>query len=61
MYPKLPALQLISEYQGLTDSMAPKVTVHLITGIDRTPPAIDVTPEPVTVEAEAVVENPTQN
>ena len=61
LYPKLPALQLISEYQGLTDSMAPKVTVHLITGIDRTPPAIDVTPVPVTVEAEAVVENPTQN
>ena len=61
LYPKLPALQLISEYQGLKDSMAPKVTVHLITGIDRTPPAIDVTPEPVTVEAEAVVENPPDN
>jgi len=47
LYPKLPALQLISEYQGLTDSMTPKVTVHLITGIDRTP-----LPETVTVEAE---------
>ena len=60
LYPKLPALQLISEYIGLTDSMAPKVTVHLITGIDRTPlPLPEPEPEAVTVEAEPVVENPT--
>jgi hypothetical protein len=51
LYPKLPALQLISEYQGLTDSMAPKLTVRLITGINRTPLP---KPEPVAVEAEPV-------
>ena len=54
LHPKLPALQLLAEYQGLTDTMTPKVTVHLITGIDRTPPAIDV-------EAEPVVENPSDS
>ena len=47
LHPKLPALQLISEYLNLTDSMAPKVAVYIKTGIDRTP-------EPVDVEAEAV-------
>lgn len=49
LYPKLEALKLLAEYLGLTDSMTPKVTVHLITGIDRSRPApdpIDVTPEP---------------
>ncbi len=54
LYPKLPALQLISEYLNLTDTMAPKVQVFIRTGIDRTP-------EPVTVEAEPVVENPPHN
>ena len=48
LYPKLEALKLLAEYLGLTESMAPKVTVRLITGIDRTPEPIDVTPEPVT-------------
>ena len=54
LHPKLPALQLLAEYLGLTDTMTPKVTVHLITGIDRTP-------LPVDVEAEPVVENPPGN
>jgi phage terminase small subunit len=46
LYPKLPALQLLAEYLGLTDSMAPKVTVYLKTGINREPlPAVNVTPE----------------
>lgn len=46
LYPKLPALQLLAEYLGLTDSMAPKVTVYLKTGITReAPPAIPITPE----------------
>ena len=46
LYPKLPALQLLAEYLGLTDSMAPKVTVYLKTGITREPPpAIPITPE----------------
>ncbi len=46
LYPKLPALQLLAEYLGLTDSMAPKVTVYLKTGINReAPPAIPITPE----------------
>ena len=38
LYPKLPALQLLAEYLGLTDSMAPKVVVYLKTGITRKPP-----------------------
>ncbi len=46
LYPKLEALKLLAEYLGLTDSMAPKVTVHLVTGIKREPDVIDVTPEP---------------
>ena len=46
LYPKLPALQLVSEYLGLTDSLAPKITVRLITGIVRDPPAITVEAEP---------------
>ena len=54
LYNKLDALKTIAEYLGLTDTMAPKVTVHLITGIDRTP-------APVDVEAEPVVENPPEN
>lgn len=46
LYPKLPALQLLAEYLGLTDSMAPKVVVYLKTGITReAPPAVTVTPE----------------
>ncbi len=48
LYPKLEALKLIAEYLGLTDSMAPKITVRLITGIHRTPPES----EAVTIEAE---------
>jgi len=54
LYPKLPALQLICEYLGMTDSMAPKITVRLITGIVRTPPALPAKgeQEAVTVEAE---------
>ncbi len=48
LYNKLDALKVMAEYLGITDSMAPKVTVRLITGIDRTPEPIDVTPEPVT-------------
>lgn len=49
LYPKLPALQLLAEYLGLTDSMAPKVTVYLKTGITRqAPPAVTITPEPST-------------
>ena len=56
LHPKLPALQLISECLGLTDTMAPKVEIHLVTGIDRTP-----APEAVTVEAEPVVENPSED
>ncbi len=50
LYPKLEALKLIAEYLGLTESMAPKVTVHLVTGINRQP----ADPEPVTIEAEPV-------
>ncbi len=47
LYPKLPALQLLAEYLGLTDSMSPKVVVYLKTGINReAPPAVTVTPEP---------------
>ena len=46
LYPKLEALKLLAEYLGLTDSMAPKVTVHLVTGIKREPEPIDITPEP---------------
>lgn len=53
LYPKLPALQLLAEYLGLTDSMAPKVTVYLKTGINReAPPAVDVTPEAERLEPE---------
>ena len=48
LYNKLEALKLLAEYLGVTESMAPKVTVHLITGIKRTPPE----PEAVTIEAE---------
>jgi len=48
LYNKLDALKLLAEYLGVTESMAPKVTVHLVTGIDRTPPE----PEAVTIEAE---------
>ena len=51
LYAKLPALQLICEYLGMTNSMAPKLTVRLVTGIVRTPPALKE-PEAVTVEAE---------
>lgn len=47
LYPKLPALQLISEYIGLTDSLAPKVEIFIRTGIDRTPDPVDVEAEPV--------------
>ena len=47
LYNKLDALKVLSEYLGISDNMAPKITVHLNTGIDRTP-------EPVDVEAEAV-------
>ena len=54
LYPKLEALKTLAEYLGLTDSMAPKVQVYIKTGIDRTP-------DPVDVEAEAVVENPPEN
>jgi phage terminase small subunit len=53
LYPKLPALQLLADYLGLTDTMTPKVTVYLKTGIDRTaptPPAITIEPEPVDLE-----------
>jgi len=46
LYSKLEALKLLAEYLGLTESMAPKVTVHLVTGIKREPPAIDVEAEP---------------
>ena len=54
LYPKLEALKLIAEYLGLTESMAPKVTVHLVTGINRdpAPPAITVEPEPGTDQAD---------
>ena len=53
LYPKLPALQLLAEYLGLTDSMAPKVTVYLKTGINReAPPAVNVTPEAERLEPE---------
>ncbi len=48
LYPKLEALKLLAEYLGITDSLAPKVTVHLVTGIRR-----DL-PEAVTVDAEPV-------
>ena len=48
LYPKLPALQLISEYIGLTESMAPKIQVFIKTGIDRTPLPVDVEAEAVT-------------
>ena len=50
LYSKLEALKLLAEYLGLTESMAPKVTVHLVTGINRQP----ADPEPVTIEAEPV-------
>jgi len=49
LYSKLDALGKLAEYLGLTDSMTPKVTVHLITGINRKlpePPAITVEAEP---------------
>ena len=59
-HPKLDALKLLAEYQGLTDTMTPRVTVHLITGIDRTPLPLPE-PEAVTVEAEPVVENPSED
>ena len=54
LYNKLDALGKLAEYFGLSDSMAPKVEIHINTGIDRTP-------LPVDVEAEAVVENPPEN
>ncbi len=52
LYPKLPALQLLAEYLGLTDSMAPKVAVYLKTGINREAPA----PVTITPEAEPLAE-----
>ena len=48
LYNKLEALKLLAEYLGITDSLAPKVTVHLVTGIRRDPPE----PKAVTIEAE---------
>ena len=47
LYSKMEALKLIAEYLGLTDTLTPKVTVHLVTGINRDPE-----PEAVTIEAE---------
>lgn len=49
LYPKLPALQLLAEYLGLTDTMTPKVIVYLKTGIRRNPPT---QPAPIELEAE---------
>ena len=54
LYNKLDALKTLSEYLGITDSMAPKIQVFIKTGIDRTP-------LPVDVEAEPVVGNPPEN
>lgn len=49
LHSKLEALKLLAEYLGVTESMAPKVTVYLKTGINRElpePPAITVEAEP---------------
>ena len=49
LYNKLDALKILAEYLGVTESMAPKVTVYLKTGINRElsePPAITVEAEP---------------
>ena len=49
LYNKLEALKVLAEYLGVTESMAPKVTVYLKTGINRKlpePPAITVEAEP---------------
>ncbi len=35
IYNKLDALKILAEYLGVTESMAPKVTVYLKTGINR--------------------------
>jgi len=35
LYNKLDALKILAEYLGVTESMAPKVTVYLKTGINR--------------------------
>ena len=57
LYPKLPALQLLAEYLGLTDSMAPKVVVYLKTGITREPaPPVTITPEAEPLAEPAEVE-----
>lgn len=37
LYPKMEALKLLAEYMGLSNELAPKVTVYLKTGIDRRP------------------------
>lgn len=53
LYPKLPALQLLAEYLGLTDSMSPKVIVYLKTGIRRRQPAaLTVEPERLPLASE---------
>ena len=49
LYNKLDALKILAEYLGVAESMAPKVTVYLKTGINRKlpePPAITVEAEP---------------
>lgn len=48
LYNKLDALKTLAEYLGVTESMAPKVTVYLKTGINREPPE----PPAITVKAE---------
>lgn len=50
LYSKLDALGKLAEYLGLTDDLAPRVTVHLVTGITRDAEqlpakAIDLAPE----------------
>ncbi len=47
LYSKLDALGKLAEYLGISDNLAPKIDIHINTGIDRTP-------KPVTIEAEPV-------
>ena len=53
LYNKLDALKTLADYLGMSDSMAPKLTIKLVTGIVRTPPALPAKEEEaITVEAE---------
>jgi len=52
LYSKLDALGKLADYLGLTDTMTPRVVVHVVTGIKRELPE----PKAVTIEAEPVTD-----